>query len=464
MNEKLLEGLKIKRLEFLEQDRELRVKDSKKQDELGKAATEEEKKPIRAEINAIRTELVKVDESYAQIKKEEKEYKDAYSVYVTKVGERVLASEEKFEEALKAEEEALKKVKDTEKELAKKYNIAIEAKKEEEPIEDEVEEVTEEKRPIGGYIVAGLVGAAITLGAGALFHGCQAEEAIVQEDEEPEKEEEKELKPGEYGTFLDVTDNEQVEARAQYIYDNYYAEILPQLSESEKELCTPEKIANTIRVLNGELPLDAEGNKYYDVNLVDDFGQLYVKTVCNIPSSPELDKIYHVPSHMFAVDGSQTSDFMKAYDEDYSKVAEGRNARDGEKTREAIASLGTKMWNQWVLQGMYGDVSPYDLPASQRNLAFLGTMAPYAPYVFEYNLNAMQPVCIEACVDYSTKTMKELTVNEIYVGYTSGQWDTVIAKAAGIEVNAEPDSIAFHQDLSETLAYKKQELNQLTLK
>lgn len=116
------------------------------------------------------------------------------------------------------------------------------------------------------------------------------------------------------------------------------------------------------------------------------------------------------------------------------------------------------MWNQWVLQGMHEGPSPYDLPASQRNLAFLGTMAPYAPYAFEYNLNAMQPVCIEACVDYNTKEKVEVTVSEIYKGYTSGEWDTVIAKAAGLPINAEPDSIAFHQDLTDQLEYQASQL------
>ena len=108
--------------------------------------------------------------------------------------------------------------------------------------------------------------------------------------------------------------------------------------------------------------------------------------------------------------------------------------------------------------------SPFDLPASQRALALNGAVAKYGPFVFEYNLNAMQPVCIDACVDYYSKTMKQLTVNEIFIGVTSGEYDTVIAKAAGIEVDKEPDSIAFDQDLRDQLEFKYRELKQMTLK
>ena len=60
--------------------------------------------------------------------------------------------------------------------------------------------------------------------------------------------------------------------------------------------------------------------------------------------------------------------------------------------------------------------------------------------------------------------MKQLTVNEIFVGVTSGEYDTVIAKAAGIEVDKEPDSIAFDQDLRDQLEFKYRELKQMTLK
>ena len=121
------------------------------------------------------------------------------------------------------------------------------------------------------------------------------------------------------------------------------------------------------------------------------------------------------------------------------------------------------MWNEWSLQGMFGDTNPYNFEAKDRLMAYLSTMAPYAAYAFEYNLNSMQPVCIDACVDYSSKLIQQLSVNEIFVGITSGKWDTVIAKAAGIDVDCEPDSIAFTQDLLDELEYQYNHLQTMKL-
>lgn len=405
------------------------------------------------ELNKIVDAIREVQSDFKKAKQDESYYKTAY--------EKLNASSTEADK--KAAKEKLTAI---ESALATKYGVELEelipVLEDDEELavsEEEVENVVAPKEGLGKKIAKwglltvgaiGLVGTAVHTG---LLIGDR-----ICEDNEDEKDKDEDLELGEYGTFKDITDQEQVEARAQYLYDEYFSDFVGQLPAGDQALVTPEKLANIIRVLNGELPLDSEGNKYFDANLVDDFGQAYVKIVCDLPSSPNLDKIYHVPSHLFTIDGSDLSNFMKAYDTDYANIAEGRNNRDGEKTRDAIASLGQKMWDQWVLQGMHEGPSPYDLPASQRNLAFLGTMAPYAPYAFEYNLNAMQPVCIEACVNYSTKEKMEITVSEIYKGYTSGLWDTVIAKAAGLPIEAEPDSIAFHQDLTDQLEYQQSQL------
>ncbi len=271
------------------------------------------------------------------------------------------------------------------------------------------------------------------------------------------------LKLGEFGTFTDITNDEQVNARAQYIYDNYYKQFLGQMTQGEQDYVTVDKIANVIRVMNGELPVDENGNKIFDINMVDDWGQVYTELIGNYASSPEFDQVYHVPTYLFTLDNTELQDFVKRYDEDYAKIAEGRNERSAEKTRAAIASLGEKMWNEWAVQGMYGDMNPYNFNAKDRLFAYMSTMAPYASYAFEYNLNAMQPVCIYSCIDYNSKEMQEIPVNEIFVGITSGQWNTVIAKAAGVEVDAEPESIAFTQDLLDTLEYKYDHLDTMKL-
>ena len=283
---------------------------------------------------------------------------------------------------------------------------------------------------------------------------------------------EKQLVLGEYGTFFDVTDKAQVEARAQYILDTYYAPFMDQLSENEREFLNVETIANIIRVMNGELPIDENGNVIEDANVVDNYGQKYTVIVGDLGSSPKLEgRLYNIPSHMFTIDGSRMSEFLKPYDEAYQLMVDGNNqAIDqrlaGEEVtgatilRQGIADWGTKVWYEWVMQGVFGDTNPYNIDAKDRLDIFMGTFVKYGQYAYEYNSNSLQPVCVTVCVNEETKEMMEIPVNAIYEGYISGVWDTVIAKKAGFEVPAIPDSIAFTQDLMDELTWKYNNLYQ----
>ena len=432
--------------------------------------------------NAKAKEAQEAYKKYMAADKELKSYKEL-NAELEEMYKASLALEEGSDEEKEASKKFMKAVSNFNKfesSLIEKYNVPVEEEKIEQEVEptvaeEETEEYENKENKKGGKakkVIAGVLALAAAAGLGYGLRGCSAKTqdgdiAIVDTDTDIDEE-----LTGKYGQFKDVTNDEQVNARANYLYNTYFEQFRSKLTPTEQEMITPEKIANIIRVANGELPLDADGNKYFDANLTDDYIQALTKITADLPSSPALDKIYNVPTHLFAVDGSDLSNFMMKYDEDYENVADARNNRDGEKAQAAIASLGQKLWYEWSLQGMNYEIdgqmtdykSPFDLPAKERALALNASVAKYGPYVFEYNLNAMQPVCIDACVDYYTKTMKKLTVNEIFVGVTSGEYDTVIAKAAGIEVDKEPDSIAFDQDLRDELEFKYKELKQMTLK
>ena len=391
-------------------------------------------------------------------------------------------------ENIEISEKRLKKYK---REIKKEFGVEI---LEELPLmvdeeKDETQEVVNivtpsetivEKKNSNGFIAVALA-AIIGLGAGIGLASCNSknnaqrsniEETVEESENElntPEVTESAEVNEsinlvlGEYGTFFDVTDNEQVEARAQYIYDNYYAPFVEKLSATEQEQVNSFEIANVIRVMNGELPLDENGNKVMNANIVDEYAQKFTWLTGDLGSSPELNSIYHIPAYLFTTDGSKLQEFVKSYDDEYEKITEGRNTRNGDMTREAIASLGEKFWNEWHLQGMYGDVNPYNFDAKDRLFAFLSSFARYGAYPFEYNLNAMQPVCIDTCIDYNTKEIQKLTVNEIFVGICSGEWDKVIARAAGIETSVTPDSVYFTQDLLDELTWKYNNIQTLKL-
>ncbi len=404
--------------------------------------------------------------------------------------------------------EAIRIYNEVNKKNAKKLKVdainlqnTIEFKYSSEPEEEATPVLTEEQTQVGekksnaGAIAFGLASTAflggIAVHTGIIAHNrvnndaktatvdeTQGTPTVIDTDGSDKKDlvtDEKKLVLGEYGTFFDVTNDEQVNARSQYIIDNYYSKFMDKLSESEKSIITKENIANVIRVMAGELPLDENGNKVMDANIVDNYGQMFTVLVGDLGSSPQLEgRYYNVPAYMFTTDGSELSEFVKSYDESYQKITdgfnmaaderlEGKEVTGGTVVREGISELGVKYWNEWVMQGIYGDTNPFNFDAKDRLFAYLSSFAKYGQYAFEYNLDSMQAVCVPVCINYETKELNEIPVNEIFVGYASGEWDTVIAKAAGIEVEKEPDSIAFTQDLLDELNWKYNNLNQLKL-
>ena len=285
---------------------------------------------------------------------------------------------------------------------------------------------------------------------------------------------------GEYGTFFDVDDNEQVQARAQYIYDNYFAKFINNLCESDRQLISVDEIANTIRVINGKTPLDTNGNKFYDTSMEDYYLNRFVDYVANIPSCDVMGTVEYVPGYLFTIDGSKMSDFIKSYDEIYKNIADARNCRDGLKLEKNVKIMAAKYWTEWFLQGMGGNIlynnatgeisydsvipqdanvesyevkNPFALYDYLKAGAFYSTMYRYGSFIYEAEHNRMATVCIPACVDYSTKTLEELSIDQIYTAIDSGVWNNVIAKSAGMEAPKDPISVGFWERLRDQLEY-----------
>jgi hypothetical protein len=105
-----------------------------------------------------------------------------------------------------------------------------------------------------------------------------------------------------------------------------------QLSEQERSIITRENIANVIRVMAGELPLDMDGNPVMDANIVDKYGQMFTVLVGDLGSSPQLEgRYYNIPAHMFTTDGTELSEFVKGYDESYQTITNGFNKAADER-------------------------------------------------------------------------------------------------------------------------------------
>ncbi len=317
---------------------------------------------------------------------------------------------------------------------------------------------------------------------------------------------------GEYGTFFDASDEEQVMARAQYIYDNYYAKFMSGLGQAERDFITVERIANTIRVVNGHCPLDENGYMQLDANTHLTYGQAFTELVCNTPSSRDLSRttgrVEFVPAYLFAEDGSDLQYFIKSYDDLYAQVAEGRNNNDSEQYRKAGKILAAKYLTEWLYQGMYGNIlyntetgeitydtgniafseelgrlvhynpdtleidrnievyqttNPYNFDATTRFLAYQSTMTRYPSYIKEAEFNQMATICVPACINYSSKEVEELGIHEIYTAIDDGVWSDMIAKSAGMEVPTEPVVISFLNDLANQLSFEYNHANTLKL-
>ena len=284
-----------------------------------------------------------------------------------------------------------------------------------------------------------------------------------EESKEESNEEAKNLQPGELGTFLDASDAEQVQARAQYLFDNYYSPNMKYIDAGDQHLVTVENIANTIRVMNGELPLDENGYQFKDGATVDDYTSVLLATTVNAGSTKG-EEYYHFPAYLFAEDGSEVQEFIKSYDDIYDKLVYSMNVGDDAQAEDAIACLGYKFWNEWYLQGMYGDTNPHTFDTDLRYLAFVTTIEPYNTTALEYHLNEKKPVCIEACYDYETKDKELLSVNEIKVALETGEWNQISAKLAGMDVPNNPWLPLFWEALDDQLNWKYDHRDTLILK
>lgn len=262
---------------------------------------------------------------------------------------------------------------------------------------------------------------------------------------------------GEYGTFFDINDVEQVNARATYIYNNYFANN-ESLTAQQRQLITVENIADVIRVMNGELPL----NREFDGSTLNDVTIVLCEAVINVGSNVD-DHYTYFPSYLLFVDGTPEQEFVKAYAPIYEKLVYALNNHDDEQVQDAIACLGFKFWNEWYLMGMDGtSINPHDLNTAQKYLMFISTIEPYNTTAREWHLSEQKPVCIEACIDYNTGEKSTVSVNDLVVALETGAWNTG-AKLGNMDVEPVCWCAEYYEALNNHLGWKYDHRNTLNL-
>ena len=215
--------------------------------------------------------------------------------------------------------------------------------------------------------------------------------------------------------------------------------------------------------MNGEMPIDAEGNVIYDGSALNDYTRVLVDLTVNTQSNDN-QHYSHFPSHLLFADDSEVSEFVKSYDEIYDKLCHGLNTHDDEEVQDAIACLGFKFNREWMLMGMKGDTNPHSFETEYKYLAMIATVEPYNTTALEWHLSEKQPVCIMACLDYETDAETLVPVNDIHAALETGAWNNIGAKLAGLDnVDNHPWMAEFYTALYDHLNWKYDHLNTLKL-
>ena len=261
----------------------------------------------------------------------------------------------------------------------------------------------------------------------------------------------------------------------------------------------------TEKELNGDFESFEDIDKR--IRFIESSKDLIVKRVLyEIIELPKIKK--GRPAYLFAEDGSDLQYFIKSYDDVYARIAEGRNNRNSDEYRAAGKVMAAKYWTEWFLQGMGGNIlynnetdeitydnnnvafsdqygrlvhynpdtleidknlevyqvtNPHNFDATSRYFAYQATMARYGSFIKEAEFNQMATICIPACVDYSTKTLEELSIPAIYTAINDGVWNDIIARSAGIEVPTEPMLVGFWEALDAQLNFEYSHANTLKL-
>lgn len=211
--------------------------------------------------------------------------------------------------------------KEIEEKYDKRYNLGSINEEEELPEElptpntennEEEEEVVAVKKPnktLRALSYIGVAGLAVGVGYGlascsnknAEVLNAETEVEDLDVDAETEVIKESELKPGEPGTFKDASNEDEVNARVDWYFENYFNKEYPNLTDVEKDSINKESLADMVKIVNGELIDGFEMNELvnYDNKLTQMFST-YLSTL----ERAEANNVGFIPSQYLYEDGS----------------------------------------------------------------------------------------------------------------------------------------------------------------
>ncbi len=314
--------------------------------------------------------------------------------------------------------------------LATEFNVTLTENLEEEfeedleeEFEEDLEEVPEEeaeehqtenkKSNALKYVGVGLMGIGIGAGVTACVMSDKPEDTAItetesqleQDDEESKIEEEVEQEATKetiseeetlkiedvdteyYGmsqAFTDASDEKQVMQRATDIYNTYInIETMP---EAMKQQLSVERIANFIRMANGEFALE-DGNIDYNESMHDEMANI-MASYLNATSFVEYgNNLEFKPTCIFFENDSLAHHSAAENDSLIAKVYEDIKANDVEKFEKDAIAWGEFVRDTFIYNDFTGErISIWAVDAEQQYPLTTSIISAYAPSIMEYSI------------------------------------------------------------------------------
>ena len=175
---------------------------------------------------------------------------------------------------------------------------------------------------------------------------------------------------------FDVKDDEEVVEVANKVYEE---NVMPVLSEnpSLSRFASPEVIEDVIRMVGRELPKNSKYNDYTIGQTANIMNEVFA-------NQGNGNVLYPVRYSNLFPEGSLEAEYIKSYEDIYDQIDAYRAEGNGDGVIEQTGHLGTKIWNEWALAGLYGDWNPYLFPAEEHYFLLQMAVAPYANHVDEW--------------------------------------------------------------------------------
>ena len=214
---------------------------------------------------------------------------------------------------------------------------------------------------------------------------------------------------------LDPTNEYSVENAVDRIYAEDLNPMIQGLNNPAFEAqVTRADIADIVRFVNGELPLNKKYNEGTFTETASKFIYIYGA------QGGHKNELYPVHFSNLCDENSTLSKYCAEYDAIYNKIAEYRAEGNVAGFIEEVGSLTTKLYNEWHLQGMYGGWNPYLFTREEKFLAFNAAIGRYTNYVKEYLVSNDLTICIDACVDVENNKYKQVETRDIYEAMLHG--------------------------------------------